>query len=178
MLHQKHETLLGQIPASLPSLPPPTGGTCGKRAVPETEHSWPLLPGKDITKAQPHWLYIPDTFIRRVSLGHRWILFVLILLFLLPLLSPWKNWVPAPHKSHSHTTSRLPKLGISHPRQRWFYNILLPGASDVAVKYETTHREGSFLESRVSPTLFPRPRPWVIGWDIQELIIRINILGH
>ena len=64
----------------------------------------------------------------------------------------------APHKSCSLTTSRLPKLAISHPRQHWFYNILLPGASDVAVKSETTHRDGSFVESRASPNPFPRPR--------------------
>lgn len=178
MLHQKRETpLLGPVPC-IPARPLPTGVTCGKRAVSETEHSWSLLPGKGIAKAQPHWLYIPDTFIRRVPLGHRWILFVLILLFLLPLLSPWKNSVPTPHKSLSHTTSRLPKLGISHPRQHWFYNILLPGASDVAVKYETTHREGSLLESRVSPTPFPRPRPEWLAGIFRELIMRINILGQ
>lgn len=38
----------------------------------------------------------------------------------------------APHKSPPHTAARHPDRGISHPEQHWFYNILLPGASDVA----------------------------------------------
>lgn len=78
-----------------------------------------------------------------------------------------KELSAAAHKSLSHTTSRLPIPGISYPRQRRFYNILLPGASDVAVKYETTHREGSFMDSS---SLHPLPKAKdsrVIGWGIQ-----------